>query len=113
MLRARRLLCYRSPRRGEDFFPLLQPRPLVWDRREVDVVCGLGFVCHICAYGETYSYGNCFLVTNIRTVPGTWPGIFSDGLPQSKECVDGSDNRLGKFLFQIIEATRGGMPARD
>ena len=28
-------------------------------------------------------------------------------------CVDGSDNRLGKFLFQIIEATRGGMPARD
>ena len=27
--------------------------------------------------------------------------------------VDGSDNRLGKFLFQIIEATRGGMPARD
>ena len=31
----------------------------------------------------------------------------------SKKCVDGSDNRLGKFLFQIIEATRGGMPARD
>eukprot|EP01047_Picozoa_sp_COSAG01_P062112 COSAG01_NODE_7851_length_3026_cov_2.154424_1_plen_57_part_10 len=29
------------------------------------------------------------------------------------QCVDGSDNRLGKFLFQIIEATRGGMPARD
>ena len=28
-------------------------------------------------------------------------------------CVDGSDNRLGKFLFQIIEATRGGMPSRD
>eukprot|EP01047_Picozoa_sp_COSAG01_P010924 COSAG01_NODE_472_length_16538_cov_126.145690_12_plen_118_part_00 len=28
-------------------------------------------------------------------------------------CVDGSDNRLGKFLFQIIEATRGGMPTRD
>ena len=27
--------------------------------------------------------------------------------------VDESDNRLGKFLFQIIEATRGGMPARD
>eukprot|EP01047_Picozoa_sp_COSAG01_P027929 COSAG01_NODE_1860_length_9040_cov_20.109607_10_plen_49_part_01 len=35
--------------------------------------------------------------------------------PTSKQldCVDGSDNRLGKFLFQIIEATRGGMPARD
>eukprot|EP01047_Picozoa_sp_COSAG01_P084954 COSAG01_NODE_18457_length_1074_cov_2.508718_3_plen_59_part_01 len=31
----------------------------------------------------------------------------------SNSCVDGSDNRLGKFLFQIIEATRGGMPARD
>eukprot|EP01047_Picozoa_sp_COSAG01_P104679 COSAG01_NODE_33971_length_555_cov_2.747807_1_plen_75_part_01 len=33
-------------------------------------------------------------------------------------CVDGStavtsDNRLGKFLFQIIEATRGGMPTHD
>ena len=32
---------------------------------------------------------------------------------RSIHCVDGSDNRLGKFLFQIIEATRGGMPARD
>jgi hypothetical protein len=31
----------------------------------------------------------------------------------SLSCVDGSDNRLGKFLFQIIEATRGGMPTRD
>eukprot|EP01047_Picozoa_sp_COSAG01_P020124 COSAG01_NODE_1138_length_11546_cov_11.035206_4_plen_188_part_00 len=34
------------------------------------------------------------------------------GLPHCG--TDGSDNRLhvGKFLFQIIEATRGGMPAR-
>jgi hypothetical protein len=33
---------------------------------------------------------------------------------QQDPCVGhGSDNRLGKFLFQIIEATRGGVPARD
>jgi hypothetical protein len=54
-------------------------------------------------------------------VPGREPeaGEIGDDTHQdgsrlpSKKCVDGSDNRLGKFLFQIIEATRGGMPARD
>ena len=35
------------------------------------------------------------------------------GLCTGTVLVDGSDNRQGKFLFQIIEATRGGMPTRD
>jgi hypothetical protein len=39
--------------------------------------------------------------------------IFQTCRMHGSQCVDGSDNRLGKFLFQIIEATRGGMPARD
>jgi hypothetical protein len=50
----------------------------------------------------------------------TRPGAAIHDLPSPTDsdvsvflCVDGSDNRLGKFLFQIIEATRGGMPARD
>ena len=28
-------------------------------------------------------------------------------------CVDGSDDTIDQILFQMIEATRGGMPSRD